>query len=438
VKPVSHGIDRLAVSFDEPNLVANAGLLLVGSLVARLGLESLINATVRLAGRVGGALPGRKVLTLVHTMIVGGDHIDHADVLRTGASEEVLPHRVMAPSTVGTFLRAFSFGHVRQLEAVAAEALRRAWATGVGPGAARLVIDLDSTITEVVGKAKEGAAYGYTRVLGYHPILASRADTGELLHARLRRGSANTSRGARRFIEELVARVRRAGASGEIVMRADSGFWSNDTIAILGRLDVRYTMTVRTGNSAISAAISSIPDHAWVDIGYTDGGAAQVAETTYKGRLLIVRRTRLTDPHQARLWPEWRHHAFLTDLSGDPVELDAFHRAHAVVELAIRDAKEGSGIVHMPSGRFAANGAWLACALLAHNLIRWTAILGAVVSTEELTVARSLRTRFIGVPARLVNRSGVWVLRMPKYWPWAEGFIRALRRLRALPTYTPG
>ena len=159
----------------------------------------------------------------------------------------------MAPFTLGTFLRAFTFGDVRQLEAVAAEALRRAWAAGAGPGLGRLVIDVDSTITEVVGKAKQGAAYGYTKVLGYHPLFASRADTGELLQARLRRGSANTARGARRFIEELVARVRRAGAGGEIVLRMDSGFWSKETISTLRRLDVRYTMTVRTGNRAISA-----------------------------------------------------------------------------------------------------------------------------------------------------------------------------------------
>lgn len=133
---VSHGIDRVGVSFDEPNLVANAGLLLVGTLVAKLGLERLIDTTVRLAGRVGGARPGRKVLTLVHAMVAGGSHIDHAEVLRSGGTQRVLPHRVMAPSTLGTFLRAFTFGHVRQLEAVVGEALRRAWSAGAGPGRA--------------------------------------------------------------------------------------------------------------------------------------------------------------------------------------------------------------------------------------------------------------------------------------------------------------
>jgi hypothetical protein len=426
-------LDRLAVTFDDPNLVANAGLLLVGTLVARLGLERLVNATVRLGGRVGGALPGRKVLTLVHAMVVGGSHIDHADVLRSGGTQRVLPHQVMAPSTLGTFLRAFTFGHVRQLEAVVGEALRRAWSLGAGPGRRRLVVDMDSTICAVIGKLKQGAAFGYTKELGYHPLLATRADTGEVLHARLRQGSANTARGARRFIEELVARVRRAGASGEIVMRFDSGFWSKDTIAVLGRLDVRYTMAVRTGNVAVARAIAAMAEDAWTDIDYTPDGQAQVAECAYRGRRLIVRRTRLTDQAQARLWPHWRHHAFLTDLAGDAASIDAFHRQHAVTELAIRDLKEGAGMDHVPSGRFFANGAWLCCAVLAHNLLRWTVTIGLPRPPDELTVARTVRTCLLGIPGRLVNRAGRLVLRCPADWPWAGWFARRLVRLRALP-----
>ncbi len=140
----------------------------------------------------------------------------------------------MAPSTVGTFLRAFTFGHVRQLEAVVGRVLERAWSWGAGPGGAPLVIDVDSTICPVDGKAKQGAGFGYTKVLGYHPILVSRADSGEVLHARMRKGQANTQRGARRFLDELIARVRRAGANGELTVRVDSGLWSNDTIATLG------------------------------------------------------------------------------------------------------------------------------------------------------------------------------------------------------------
>jgi hypothetical protein len=431
VKAVSRGIDRIAVTFDDPNLVANAGLLLVATLVRKLGLEDLCNATIRLSGRSGGFQPGRKILTLVHAMVAGASHIDHADMLRAGSTASVLPHRVMAPSTLGTFLRAFSFGHVRQFEKVIGDALGRAWSLGAGPGERQLVVDIDSTIREVFGKLKRGAAYGYTKVLGYHPIVATRADTGEILHARMRTGSANTQRGTKRFVEELVARLRRAGATGPIVMRFDSGYWNYDTIKVLTRLKVSYTMAVRTGTKALAACISAIDESSWVSIEYPVGGEAMVAECTYKGRRLIVRRTRLSGP-QATLWPNWRHFAFLTDLQGSAVELDAFHRAHAVVELCIDDWKEGAGMEHCPSGDFSANAAWMCCAVLAHNLIRWSAKLGSLVEENTLVVAQTLRTRYFSVPARLVNRSGTPTLRAPTHWPWATSFTRALTNLRAV------
>jgi hypothetical protein len=431
VSSVSRGIDRIEVTFDEPNLVANAGLLLVATLVVRLRLEALINDVVDLSGRVGGALPGRKVLTLVHALVAGGSHIDHADVLRAGATQAVLPHRVMAPSTLGTFLRSFSFGHVRQLDAVLAETLRRAWSLGAGPGSDRMVVDLDSTICAVCGKAKHGAGFGYTKKLGYHPLLAVRAATGELLHVRMRKGSANTQRGTKRFVEELVARLRRAGATGELVMRFDSGFWSNATIATLGRLGVGYTMGVRMVKAVVTA-VSAIDEESWTPIDYTCDGIAEVAECVYKGRRLIVRRTRLVGP-QATLWPEWRHLAFLTDQAGTAVEVDAFHRTHATVELAIKDLKEGAGLEHVPSGNFSANAAWLTCAALAHDLIRWSAMLGGITPEDHLVVARTVRTRFLSIPGRLVRPGGRPTLRAPLEWPWAKAFEEALDLLRALP-----
>ena len=437
---VSHALDRIDATFDDPNLVANAGLLLVATLSQRLGLEALIDTTVRLDGRVGGARPGRKVLTLAHSLCAGGSHIDHADMLRAGATSSVLGHRVMAPSTIGTFLRSFTFGHCRQMEAVNGHTLHRAWSAGAGPGAGPLVIDIDSTICEVDGNAKQGAGYGYTHKLGYHPLLATRADSGEVLHARMRKGSANTQRGAVRFIDELVARVRRAGASGTLTVRVDSGFWSNDTIAALNRLNVRYTMAVRCGMKGIADAIAAIDETAWVDIDYTPDGQAQVADcayTTGKGkhavtRRLVVRRTRLTGAAQQRLWPDWRHHAFLTDLDATSVDVDKFHRHHAVVELAIRDLKEGAGLEHVPSGNFHANSAWLQCAVLAHNLIRWTTILGGTRVDDQLIVARTIRTRLLALPGRIVNRAGRPTLRLPTDWPWAATFTTALDTLRAL------
>ena len=438
---VSHPVDRVRVMFDDPTLVADAGLLLPATLMVRLGLEALINDTVRLVDRVGGALPGRKVLTLVAAILVGASHIDHADRLRAGATRRVLPFRVMAPSTLGTFLRAFTFGHVRQLDRVLAEAIRRAWTAGAGPGAAPVVIDMDSTICEVHGSAKHGAAYGYTKVLGYHPLLAVRADTGEVIHARLRKGSSQ--RGHHRFVEELIPRVRRAGASGPLTLRTDAGFWSYKLIDTLNRLGVAWSITVRI-NPAIRKAIDTIDEKAWTTILYPAGGHAQVAETIYvtgagrrQRRLrLVVRRTRLTGRAQRTLWPDWRHHAFITCIDLPTVAMDQFHRDHATVELAIRDLKEGSGMEHCPSGKFYANGAWLACAVLAHDLIRWTARLGGVHPDTELSVARTIRTRILALPGRIVNRSGQHILRLPLHWPWAATFTTALDRIRSLPLIT--
>jgi hypothetical protein len=438
---VSRAIDRLEVTFDDESLVANAGLIVPATLMVRLGLEALVNATVRLTGRVGGSRPGRKVCSLVATILAGGTHIDHADMLRAGATQRVLPFRVMAPSTLGTFLRAFTFGHVRQLDKVCSEMLRRAWAAGAGPAEGSMTIDLDSTICEVHGKAKQGAAYGYTRVLGYHPILATRAETGEILHARLRKGSSQ--RGANRFVEELIARVRRTGTTGRLVVRADSGFWSYKLIDTLTRLRVGWSITVNL-NPQIKAVIASIDEHAWTPIVYPEAGEAAVADTTYvTGRgsqqrevRLVVRRSHLVDPVQAQLWHDWRYHAFITDLDTPTVQIDQFHRHHATVELAIRDLKDGAGLEHCPSGKFFANAAWLACAVLAHNLIRWTADLGDITPDGELTVARTIRTRLIALPGRIVNRSGKHTLRLPTRWPWAENFHRALAQLRAIPQLT--
>jgi hypothetical protein len=322
VGSVSRAIDRIEVTFNDETLVADAGLIVPATLMVRLGLERLVNQTVRLRGRVGGALPGRKVLTVVAAILVGGTHIDHADRLRAGATQTVLPFRVMAPSTLGTFLRSFTFGHIRQLDRVIGETIRRAWSLGAGPGDSPVTIDVDSTICDVHGKAKQGAAYGYTKTLGYHPLVATRAETGEVLHARLRKGSANTQRGVKRFATELVARIRRAGSTGPLTLRADAGFYNWDLINTLSRLGVAWSITVNM-NPSIRKAIAAIDEADWTDIVYPDGGEAQVAETTYvtgggatkrarRHVRLVVRRTRLTDPTQAQLWPDWRHHAFVT------------------------------------------------------------------------------------------------------------------------------
>ena len=275
-----------------------------------------------------------------------------------------------------------------------------------------------------------------TSVLGYHPLLAARADTGEVLGARMRKGSAGSSRGVERFVDELAANLRRAGAAGPTTVRADSGFWSWKLIDRLDGHNIKWSITVAL-IPAVRAAIQAIPATAWTDIAYTKDGHAQVAETQYttgRGKQkrtvrLVVRRTRLAEGAQQRLWPDWRHHAFITNTKLDTAAADEFHRAHAVVELAIRDLKEGTGLEHVPSGHYGANCAPLACAVLAHNIGHWTAALADAPPATN----RSRRTRLVALAAVLVNRSGTPTLRYPARWPWETQFRATLSALRALP-----
>jgi Transposase DDE domain group 1 len=354
--------DQLQVSFDDGHAVANAGLLLPATLAERLGIQQAADELVRLGGPAG-AHPGAKLLTVVHAMLAGGDCIDDLDVLRCGSTARVLGHRVLAPSTIGTFLRAFTFGHTRQLDRLTETALARAWAAGAGPSDGPMTIDCDSTIIKVHGHHKQGASYGYTRKLGYHPLLATRADTGEVLHARLRT-AAPTPPVVCPASWTSCSPGCAARAHRELTFRADSGFWSATTIKRLRRHRVRYSITVRH-TKPVRQAIAAIPEHAWTAIHYPAPGVAQVAETTWKGDRLIVRRVRHLQA-QGELFPVWDYHAFVTDRPGTAVELDQDHRRHAVVELAIRDLKHGAGLAHCPSGRFAANAAWLLAATLAH------------------------------------------------------------------------
>jgi hypothetical protein len=423
-------LDRVDVAFDDERAVAQAGLLLPATLAEGLEIEQLTDALVDLGDRPGAARPGRKLLTLVHALLAGGDCIDDVEVLRCGSTASVLGHRVMAASTVGTWLRAFTFGHVRQLDRVTATVLARAWQAGAGPGDGPLMVDVDSTICEVHGYHKQGACYGYTRRLGLHPLLAFRADTGEVLHARLRKGSANTARGIVRFADELVARLRRASASGELTVRMDSGFWSAKLISRLRQHRVRYSITVRQ-TKTVRAAIAAIGEAAWVDIGYVPDEVAQVAETPYRDDRLVVRRVRNLDDQQ-QLFATWRYHAFVTDRIGTAVGLDADHRRHAVCELAIRDLKTGAGLAHLPSGTFNANAAWLLAATLAHNLLRWTATLGLGVRDQQ-TVAKTIRRTLLALPGRLTRSARRWTLHLPAGWPWAHDFQMALARLRCIP-----
>jgi hypothetical protein len=422
-------LDRLLVEFDDERVVSDAGVVLVATLAKRLGLEALAGRLVRLRReRPGAANAGRKVMALVFAMVLGADCIDDCDVLRVGRTGRLLGGRAPAPSTLGTFLRAFTFGHVRQLDRLLGEALVRAWRAGAGPGEGRLVIDVDSFVGEVCGRLKQGAAYGYTRLLGYHPLLATRADTREVLHIRLRTGSANTQKGMLRFTEELIARVARAGAGGVKLLRADSGFWNTKVFKRLEQAGWEYSIGVRL-QKGIREAVEAIEEAAWQTIDYPDEGEAQIAETSYGGRRLIVRRTRLLGA-QAELWPDWRHFAFITNRSEEITVVEAEHRAHAVVEQVIADLKE-QALAHFPSGEFNANGAWTVLAALAHNLLRWTQLLGLPDTTVR--GARTLRRRWLQIPGRLTRHGHSWTLHLPARWPWQSDYLDALNRLRALP-----
>src|SRR3954449_9467295 len=425
------GLDAVQVKFDDERVVSDAGLMLLATLAARLGTEELAQRFVRLRPkRPGAGHAGRKVMSVIFAMALGADSIDDCDVLRAGRTHRLLGGWVAAPSTLGTFLRAFTFGHVRQLDALLGHALERAWKAGAGPGDGRLVIDVDSFVGEVCGRLKQGAAYGYTKLFGYHPILATRADTRETLHIRLRTGSANTQKGMLRFTDELIARVTRAGASGVKLLRADSGFWNTKVFERLEKAGWQYSIGVRMIKS-VRAAVEAIPETAWTTIAdYPTEGEAQIAETTYGGRRLIVRRTRLVGA-QAELWPDWRHFAILTNRTDELALVDAEHRDHAVVEQVIADLKD-QALAHFPSGRFCANGAWTVLACLAHNLLRWTSVLG--LPGHTVRAARTLRRRLLALPGRLTRSARRWTLHLPARWPWQHAFIEALTRIRALPT----
>ena len=340
--------DRIRILFDDHRLVANAGLLLPATLARHLGLRELVDHHLDLGGAPGRANTVDKMLTLVASALAGGACIDDADALGAGGTVGVLGCVVKAPSTLGTFLRSFRWGHVRQLDRVSRQLLARAWAAGAGPGDSPLTIDLDSTICETYGLAKEGARHhGYTGARGYHPLLTIAAGTGEVLMSRLREGRANTARGAAHFLRETVGRVRYGGARGQLTVRADSGFYAHTVVAACREMDVRFSITIRQ-RASLRDLIEAIPEEDWTPIPYWMDGAADVAETTYTPFQakpdaapvrLIVRRVKPTPGSQLALFARYSYHAFITDRDGETLELEADHRRHAEVENAIRDLK---------------------------------------------------------------------------------------------------
>lgn len=453
---LSHARRAVDVRFDDPNLVSCAGLVPVMALAQRCRLGALLADRLTIAA-TGGANAAAKILAVVAGMVCGADSIDDMDLLRHGGMGRLFVG-VRAPSTLGTFLRLFTFGHVRQLDAVAAGLLTRlAAATPVLPGADQQVfVDLDDTVRQTYGYAKQGAGRGYTGVKGLNALLAvvSTPLSAPLIAAtRLRKGSTNSARGAAKLLADALATARRAGATGWLLVRADSAYYSADIVAACRRADARFSITARLTPTVVTA-ITTIPDTAWVPIRYPNAiydeheqrwvSDAEVAETTltaFTGRRcreqvtarLIVRRVRRLNPAtaptgqtgtQGELFAAYRYHAVFTDSAEPMLAAEATHRDHAIVEQVIAELKNGP-LAHLPSGRFTANAAWLVCAAIAHNLTRAAGALAG--GRHRRTRTATIRTELIHTPARLAHSAHRQVLHLPRDWPWETGLDELFR-----------
>ena len=441
---LSHTRPVASAAFDDPNLVSCAGLVPLMALAQQCGLKALTDEHLSVPTDKGSNA-GAKVASLVAGMIGGADSIEDMRLLRHGAMGTVFD-RPYAPSTLGSFLREFSFGHVRQLDAVASRFLaglhaRTSLLAGIdGP----VRVDLDDTIIEVHGYAKQGSGYGYSGVRGLNALIATvTTDEGApvITGQRLRKGSCGSPRGAARMVGDTlatVARLRSTEATSRPLVRADSAFYGSPTVvaAIRGGADVSITVRL---DSKVKAAIAAIDDDAWTPIEYTDAiydettgqwiSRAEVAEVGFTafsskkasqqvpGRL-VVRRIpdlRPTGDGQATLFDVWRFHAFFTTTDLDTVTADKIHRGHAIIEQVHADLK-ASALAHLPSGRFGANGAWLVLAAIAFNLTRAAATLtaGRLAKARPATIRRTL----ISVPARIASSARRLTLHLPRDWPW--------------------
>lgn len=439
-----------AAVFDDGNLVAHAGLVPLVSLAQRTGLTSLLDAQLSVPGSAG-AHAGDKAMCVMAGMAAGADCIEDLDVLRHGATPRLLSG-VRAPSTLGTFLRGFTFGHVRQLDAVAARLLARlAGAAPILPGAgagATVFLDVDDTIKPMHGYAQQGVGYGYTRVKGLNALIAAASTAGSrpvIAATRLRKGSANSARGAGRLVADAIATIRRTGAAGPVWLRMDSAYYGHPSVAAALRAGAVVSVTVRM-IPTITTAIAAIPDTAWLPIRYpnaifddaeqrwvSDAEVAEVPFTAFTGRRttdhvpgrLIVRRVkRLSPAHvptgQGELFTTWRHHAVFTTTDAPLIEAEAIHRGHAIVEQVIADLK-GTALAHLPSGSYPANSAWLVLAAMTYNLLRAAGALAGTLHAKATTA--TIRRHLITVPARVARSARVHTLHLPTGWRWEHAWL---------------
>lgn len=426
-----------------------AGLVPVLALAERVGLRSLADARLTVPTD-WGAHAGLKVASLVAGMVAGADSIEDMNLLRHGGMGRLFDG-AYAPSTLGSFLRSFRFGHVRQLDAVAARLVTNlAGHTLLLPNAGQVAyLDVDDTVRATYGYAKQGAGYGYTGVNGLNALLATLstpASAPVIVASRLRKGSANSARGAARLVADALRTSRACGAAGLVIVRADSAFYGHDVIAAIGRAGARFSITARL-DPAVRRAIAAIPDTAWIKIRYPHGvfddqlgqwvSDAEVAEVpftafTSKPRTqqiparLIVRRVRDANPAhvevnaQGELFPVWRHHAVFTDSPLPMLDAEADYRRHAIIEQVIADLKNGP-LAHLPSGRFNANGAWLVLAAMAFNLSRAAGAMASRFHAKATTA--TIRAQLINVPARTIHSARQMRLRLPANWPWQADWL---------------
>ena len=435
---------NFSADFDDANLVASAGLVPVMALAHKAGLHALVDEHVTVPDSAG-AYADVKIASLVAGMVVGADSIQDMDLVRHGAMDKIFTES-RAPTTLGTHLRAYTFGHVRQLDAVASRFLVNLTkqVPGLLDGADQVAyLDVDDTVRATYGYAKQGSGYGYNKVKGLNvqlAVLSTPTVAPVIAGTRLRKGNAASAHGAARWIAEGLATAKRAGATGMNTVRADSAYYNHDVLAAAGTGGAQFSITARM-DPAVVAAISRIPEDAWVGIQYphaiweeaegrwvSDAEVAEISYTAFTSRKkaehvtarLIVRRVKRLNPKtvpagQDELFATYRHHAVFTDSPLQMLEAEASHRDHAAIELVIGDQKSGP-MAHAPSGSFSANGAWAVLAAIAFNLTRAAA---ALASTRHARARpATIRAQLINIPARIANRARRLRLHLPTNWPW--------------------
>lgn len=460
-----HAPAAVSAVFDDPNLVSAAGLIPMLRLAQQAGLASLAQSRLTVPTDKGSNA-GAKVSALVAGMLAGADSIEDMNLLRHGGMGRLF-HRTYAPSTLGSFLREFRFGHVRQLDAVAARVLHGLAAQAPllqTRGGERVMVDLDDTIIEVHGYQKQGAGFGYSGVRGLNALLAT-ASTSQsapvVLAQRLRKGKTGSPKGAARIVADALATLRRTAAAGSMrpLLRADSAFYGYATIGTAIKAGADVSVTVRM-DPAVKTAITTIPDDAWETIEYPNAirdeatgrwiSKAEVAEvpfTAFRSRKkaeqvsgrLVVRRIPDLNPKQAEqptLFDTYRHHAFFTTTDPDDMDTvvaDKTHRGHAIIEQVHADLKNGP-LAHLPSGVFTANSAWLVLAVIAFNLTRAAGVIADRAGRLARATTATIRRTIIHVPARLARSARRITMHLPAAWPWENAFTRLFAIAHAPPS----